>query len=421
MTRRSLWLLSGQNARPVIAPSLLTLAVAIAGCITLTPSLASAQAGTWLRGDLHMHSTHSDGDSPPSAVIDRAVEQGLDFIALTDHDTSMNGSPTHWSDPGYVSDDLILLYGVEWTSGLGHANVWAPEPFDYSAMWEANRAQDADAAIRAAHDQGALFSINHPAAYGCCAWEYDNLEPADAVEVWNGTYRVPGFNGQATHVFWDARLTTGRTPTAVGGSDTHYLGFPQQPFWTIGNPTTWVYASTPNARAILQAIRAGHVSVSYEPDAPRIELSADIDGDGRMDAMMGDAIPGGGRVDFLVRLVDPDNTKTSRRATSARPVNRALVDALAAGRATPLEVYRAALGEKDGSSCNGHLLIVFRSGSPYHAAALPCGSEAYGFHDTPYAGSYYRVEAVGFPDDLKPIQHPLHGTMTAVSNPIYVD
>jgi 3',5'-nucleoside bisphosphate phosphatase len=40
-----------------------------------------------LRADLHSHSSVSDGTEPPAAVMRRALQAGLDVIALTDHDT----------------------------------------------------------------------------------------------------------------------------------------------------------------------------------------------------------------------------------------------------------------------------------------------------------------------------------------------
>ncbi len=39
-----------------------------------------------LRYDLHCHSTHSDGLLKPAAVVARAAAQGVDILALTDHD-----------------------------------------------------------------------------------------------------------------------------------------------------------------------------------------------------------------------------------------------------------------------------------------------------------------------------------------------
>ena len=44
-----------------------------------------------LRGDMHMHTTMSDGRNSPREVVLTAVEKGLDFIAVTDHDTFEGG------------------------------------------------------------------------------------------------------------------------------------------------------------------------------------------------------------------------------------------------------------------------------------------------------------------------------------------
>ena len=113
--------------------------------LLLFPAICSAQipSGTWYKGDLHSHSTYSDGDSSVAEVIASAEAKDLDFFALTDHDTSMAGNPLHWLDPAYHSNTLALLYGVEWTTPKGHANLWATAPFDYSQLWQANRARDA--------------------------------------------------------------------------------------------------------------------------------------------------------------------------------------------------------------------------------------------------------------------------------------
>src|SRR5437764_4478862 len=39
------------------------------------------------RADLHLHTTHSDGEYVPAQVVDLARRSGLAAVALTDHDT----------------------------------------------------------------------------------------------------------------------------------------------------------------------------------------------------------------------------------------------------------------------------------------------------------------------------------------------
>lgn len=41
-----------------------------------------------MRADLHLHSTASDGELPPSELMARAAEGGLTVVALTDHDSA---------------------------------------------------------------------------------------------------------------------------------------------------------------------------------------------------------------------------------------------------------------------------------------------------------------------------------------------
>lgn len=40
-----------------------------------------------MKYDLHSHSTASDGVLSPTELVQRAVEQGVEMLALTDHDT----------------------------------------------------------------------------------------------------------------------------------------------------------------------------------------------------------------------------------------------------------------------------------------------------------------------------------------------
>ena len=41
-----------------------------------------------MRIDLHTHSARSDGTDSPAELVRRARDQGVDVLALTDHDTT---------------------------------------------------------------------------------------------------------------------------------------------------------------------------------------------------------------------------------------------------------------------------------------------------------------------------------------------
>src|SRR5687767_3515116 len=96
----------------------------------------------------------------------------------------------------------------------------------------------------------------------------------------------------------DDMLSSGRKLSARGGSDEHH-GVPDSPDKATtnsyqrksnyaGTPTNWVFATSRNSQAVIDALTNGRVSVSANPFAPRVEFYADMDQDGKHDMMMGD-------------------------------------------------------------------------------------------------------------------------------------
>lgn len=60
--------------------------------------------------DLHAHTTASDGDDRPAALIEHALDRGIDVLALTDHDT-MSGLDE--AANAATGSGLLLLPGIE--------------------------------------------------------------------------------------------------------------------------------------------------------------------------------------------------------------------------------------------------------------------------------------------------------------------
>lgn len=65
------------------------------------------------RADLHIHTTHSDGDYSPAQVVDLARRSGLGSIAITDHDTLCGVGPAMTA----TDDRLEVIAGIEVTAG----------------------------------------------------------------------------------------------------------------------------------------------------------------------------------------------------------------------------------------------------------------------------------------------------------------
>jgi len=271
-----------------------------AGCQTgsqpLTPaprlpaSPPRAPFAPWLRGELHCHTWHSDGDGSPLERVELARERGLDFLAVTDHNTtSSQRELAGLSDPG-----LILIRGLEVTTFKGHFNVWGVGDWiDFRVL----QSEDMAASLRFAVERGAVVSCNHPKPYGP-PWEYEHVSGYHCVEVWNGPWYVLN---QASLDFWLRQLASGRRISAVGGSDYHRKSqLAEIPARAPGTPTVWAYVpGTPSAESILQAIRQGHISLSDEPDGPLLDLRAGVEGM----VLCGDALarPLGGRLPVCLR------------------------------------------------------------------------------------------------------------------------
>jgi hypothetical protein len=261
-------------------------------------SAAPVKAGAgWYRGDLHMHTAHSDGSClsdrgvrvpcPVFKTLEAAHARGLDFIAVTDHNATSQNEALRELSPYF--DDLLLIPGREITTFQGHANVWGPTaPMDFQLG--SPRAPTLAA--------GGLISINHPgqpSGETCmgCGWtvkdtDFSRIQAIEAVN--GGSLRLPG--GAESVIsgipFWEARLNAGFRITAVGGSDNHDAGIDPATRSGIGYPTTVVHAAALSQPAILAAIRAGHVFVDVTGSRDRrLEVAATSGGH---TAEMGDSL-----------------------------------------------------------------------------------------------------------------------------------
>ncbi|MCK6549037.1 PHP domain-containing protein [Myxococcota bacterium] len=70
-----------------------------------------------LRGNLHTHSTLSDGAMTPEEVLDAYRARGYDFVAFTDHRMFLGPGranlEAYWAKLPKSTPELVVLYGVE--------------------------------------------------------------------------------------------------------------------------------------------------------------------------------------------------------------------------------------------------------------------------------------------------------------------
>lgn len=235
----------------------------------------------WLKGDLHAHSTRSDGVLTPPRLIEEAEREGLDFFAITDHNT--------WAYPDFTdSDQVLVIAGVEVTLPYGHFNVFGEDTAEPEWVAElglpvpVDRDQDQTGEsrdlIESVAAAGMRASINHPLLF---PWEWIDpeapLHGLDFLEVWNDpTWPENRLANPAALEMWTRWLQAGHRITAVGGSDFHD---PEKMLrddgvtvdgHRVGMPRTYVLAEACTAPAILEALDRGEAYVTM---GPTVELA----------------------------------------------------------------------------------------------------------------------------------------------------
>ena len=246
------------------------------GAVAAEPAILNEplRAGpAWFRGDLHMHTAHSDGQCPSQTgkmvpcplffSTDAAARRGLDFIAITDHNASSQYDAMRELQPYF--DRLLLIPGREITTFQGHINFLGSTDF-VDFRLDGHTVPDMNALLRSAAQVGAITSINHPLSPSgeiClgCGWKPStpvDMHLLTGVEAVNGGSEQHGLTDLP---FWNQQLNRGCRLTGIGGSDNHRPQQPLDQIGSIGSPTTVVLATELSTPAILDGIRAGHVFI----------------------------------------------------------------------------------------------------------------------------------------------------------------
>ncbi len=215
------------------------------------------------KGDLHMHTVASDGALTVEEVASSAMQQGLDFIFITDHNNVAHNS----SLPAYgpIADRLSVFPGSEWTHYKGHAGLLGVQN-PYDRPFFAGTPEEAAAILKTAHEKSALVVINHPFD-GDCGWQwgFDGMY-FDCIEAVNA---FPTGSDLHCLTWWHHSLCEGKRIPIVAGSDFHRPGV----FMKIGTPTSCVYAMSRGLSDILCALKAGHSYLTLDVEAPVLEMS----------------------------------------------------------------------------------------------------------------------------------------------------
>src|SRR5580658_1211361 len=259
--------------------------------------LPSADGMRWLAGDLHSHTVHSDGVLTVPELARFAASRGLDFLAITDHNTTSHHRELPDADAAW---DIVLFPGEEVTTEQGHANAFGDLP------WVDFR-EPPDAWLARTEQAGGLLSISHPYG-GQVSWTAPMTRRPPLIEVWHWSWL--DLRWTAPLSWW---LAWYPDAIAVGGSDWHRPGSDAPP----GSPTTWVQSYAADPAAVLDGVGAGRVAISADRNGPvllRVDgelVACDADGailvaqDGPKRRVSGDLARLGSAPGYH-RIVDPN-------------------------------------------------------------------------------------------------------------------
>jgi hypothetical protein len=214
----------------------------------------------WYRGDLHLHTVHSDGQRDPGELVTAAHASGLDFIVSTDHNT--NAANRAW--PECRTGALLVIPGEEVTTRHGHWLAVGLSPHGWVDWRYAPRDGVFPRFAAEVREAGGLVVAAHPAVpVPGSAWEF-GFADVDALEVWNGRWNL---DDELSLRIWQRLLCEGRRVAAVGGSDSHTESQP------VGSPQTVVHARELSIPALVDGLRCGRSYIARSR-AVAVELTA---------------------------------------------------------------------------------------------------------------------------------------------------
>lgn len=214
-----------------------------------------------LRSALHCHTTNSDGEPTPDALLEHYARAGWDVVAITDHH--------HVTRAGHRA--LVTVPAVEITtrvtSPAGECDVLAFGVDESPEVPEDGYVGTLATCVEWVVERGGVAYLAHP--------YYSGLEPGDylaapgltGLEAFNAGSELFHGNGLST-VHWDDLLHRGARPLAIACDDSHYAGQDSRMAWT----TCLVDERSPEA--VLDALRDGSFYGSTGPEL----VSVDVDG-----------------------------------------------------------------------------------------------------------------------------------------------
>lgn len=152
----------------------------------------------WYKGNLHTHTTNSDGAYAPEETIALYKSKGYDFLALTDH---------WFHGEGRQEENFLLLNGTEFDVGStvqeGIYHIVGIGMEKAPALTKRAPGLSAQKIIDEIHNVNGIAILAHPAWSLDRASEVVKLYGIDGCEIYNTTSGLPWNCRPYSGVFFD--------------------------------------------------------------------------------------------------------------------------------------------------------------------------------------------------------------------------
>jgi predicted metal-dependent phosphoesterase TrpH len=223
--------------------------------------------GRWYRGNLHTHTTCSDGALSPAQVAAWYCGHGYHFVALTDHERVTDVSTAVCAaDADADGARFVVVPGAE--ISVGRSRQGSPVHIVAIGVLDGLPAPDSltpTDALAWGWQAGAFVFLAHPHWSGMSTDELAAISSVPAIEAFNFGSELENHKGWAT-VYWDDVLGRGHPLLGVATDDSHFQEADHGGGWVM------VKAAELTPTAIVTALRAGHFYSSAGPTIRDVQM-----------------------------------------------------------------------------------------------------------------------------------------------------
>jgi hypothetical protein len=228
------------------------------------------EKGRWFKGNVHTHSTCSDGTKTPKQLVELYSIAGYDFLSITDHSIVTDIE-------GLGDNNFLLIPGEEICIGKSHAatpyHIVALGIQDTLPFRDFDKNLDPQLVIDYINDTEGISILAHPYWSGMNHKDLMRINDYHGVEIYNTSCeyeRNTGFSG--SHI--DDLIVSGRRPWIYAVDDHHGA---ERPLLPLDATDAWIMVKSQSLRTddIMHGIKKGFFYSSTGPELKDITINQD--------------------------------------------------------------------------------------------------------------------------------------------------